>query len=90
MRPEWLWALVPAIVLAGLLWRLRHRSGSWSSVIAPDLLPYLIGDKLEFSHRTRLVALPDWRFQRSPQTQLHPRPFIDLGIGSARSGGAQL
>jgi len=44
MRPEWLWALMPAIVLAGLLWRLRHRSGSWSSVIAPDLLPYLIGD----------------------------------------------
>jgi Ca-activated chloride channel family protein len=44
MRPEWLWALLPAIVLAGLLWRLRHRSGSWSSVIAPDLLPYLIGD----------------------------------------------
>ncbi|WP_279253120.1 vWA domain-containing protein [Candidatus Seongchinamella marina] len=44
MRPEWLWALMPAIVLAGLLWRLRYRSGSWSSVIAPDLLPYLIGD----------------------------------------------
>ena len=44
MRPEWLWALLPAIVMAGLLWRLRHRSGSWSSIIAPDLLPHLIGD----------------------------------------------
>ncbi|MEP4146258.1 MAG: VWA domain-containing protein [Halioglobus sp.] len=44
MRPEWLWALLPAVILAGLLWRLRNRSGSWSAVIAPDLLPYLIGD----------------------------------------------
>ena len=44
MRPEWLWGLVPAIILAVLLWQLRKRSGSWSSVIAPDLLPYLIGE----------------------------------------------
>ncbi|MEP5569658.1 MAG: VWA domain-containing protein [Halioglobus sp.] len=44
MRPEWLWALVPAFILAALLWHLRNRSGSWSSVIAPDLLPYLIGE----------------------------------------------
>ncbi len=44
MRPEWLWALVPAVLLATLLWRLRQRSGSWSSVIDPQLLPYLIGE----------------------------------------------
>ncbi|RLQ22518.1 VWA domain-containing protein [Seongchinamella sediminis] len=43
MRPEWLWALLPALLLAGLLWRRKHRSGSWSSVIDPQLLPYLIG-----------------------------------------------
>ncbi|TDG12197.1 VWA domain-containing protein [Seongchinamella unica] len=44
MRPEWLWAIVPAVFLALLIWRLRQRSGSWSSVIDPRLLPYLIGD----------------------------------------------
>jgi len=45
LRPEWLWALVPAVLLAGLLWRARGKSGSWRSVIAPELLPYLIGQE---------------------------------------------
>lgn len=43
MRPQWLWLLVPAVVLGLLLWRQRGRSGSWSDVIAPELLPYLVG-----------------------------------------------
>ncbi len=44
MRPEWLWALLPAAVFALLLWRQRSSSGSWRSVIAPELLPHLIVD----------------------------------------------
>ena len=43
MRPEWLWALLPALILALLLWRARNRSGGWSEVIAPELLPFLVG-----------------------------------------------
>ena len=45
MRPEWLWALAPALLLTILLWRQRGRSGSWNDVIAPELLPFLVGDK---------------------------------------------
>ena len=44
MRPEWLWALIPAIGLGILLWIARDRSGSWRSVIDAELLPYLIND----------------------------------------------
>ena len=44
MRPEWLWILVPALVLMLLLWRQRGRSGSWNDVIAPELLSHLVGD----------------------------------------------
>lgn len=44
MRPEWLWTLVPALILLMLLWRQRGRSGSWQSVIAPELLRYLVSD----------------------------------------------
>ncbi len=44
MRPEWLWSLVPALVLMLLLWRQRGRSGSWNDVIAPELLSHLVGD----------------------------------------------
>ena len=43
LRPEWLWALLPAVILALLLWRARGQSGNWRSVIAPELLPYLMG-----------------------------------------------
>jgi Ca-activated chloride channel family protein len=42
MRPEWLWALLPAALLSWLLWRQRGRSAGWSAVIAPELLPYLM------------------------------------------------
>ena len=43
LRPEWLWALLPAVILALLLWRALGQSGNWRSVIAPELLPYLMG-----------------------------------------------
>ncbi|MEH6589545.1 MAG: VWA domain-containing protein [Halioglobus sp.] len=43
MRPDWLWALLPAGLLILLLWRQRNRSGGWSDVIAPELLPFLVG-----------------------------------------------
>ena len=42
MRPEWLWSLLPAAILALLLWRHRGRLGSWNQVIAPELLPFLV------------------------------------------------
>jgi len=54
MRPEWLWLLVPTALLALLLWRQHSRSGSWSDVIAPQLLPYLLGEQ-SGSKRTNLL-----------------------------------
>ncbi|MBE9538934.1 MAG: VWA domain-containing protein [Proteobacteria bacterium] len=45
MRPEWLWALLPAAILALLLLYFRGKGGSWSEVIAPELLPYLVGNQ---------------------------------------------
>jgi len=45
MRPEWLWSLVPALILMLLLWRQRSRNGGWSNVIAPELLSHLVGER---------------------------------------------
>ena len=45
MRPEWLWSLVPALILILLLWRQRGRRGGWSDVIAPELLEHLVGER---------------------------------------------
>lgn len=56
MRPEWLWTLLPAALLALLLLYFRGRGGSWSDIIAPDLLPYLIG-KQQASRGPNLLPL---------------------------------
>ncbi len=42
MRPEWLWSLVPALLLAIFLWRHRGRLGSWNQIISAELLPFLV------------------------------------------------
>ncbi|MFG1376878.1 VWA domain-containing protein [Xanthobacter autotrophicus ATCC 700551] len=42
LRPEWLLALLPAAVLAALLWRrLRQGANDWSRVVDPHLLVHL-------------------------------------------------
>ncbi|MFG1336914.1 VWA domain-containing protein [Xanthobacter autotrophicus] len=42
LRPEWLLALVPAVVLTALLWRrLKQGSNDWSRVVDPHLLVHL-------------------------------------------------
>ena len=57
MRPEWLWALAPALLLTLMLWRLRGRGGSWSEVIDPQLLPLLLGGSTSSRRRNLLPLL---------------------------------
>lgn len=54
MRPEWLWALLPAALFAFWLLRARRRSGSWSTVISPALLPHLLGEQVSARRRNYL------------------------------------
>jgi Ca-activated chloride channel homolog len=42
LRPLWLLALVPAILLAVLIWRQTQSAGNWRALIAPELLGYLM------------------------------------------------
>jgi Ca-activated chloride channel family protein len=56
MRPEWLWTLVPAAVLAILLLYVRAKGGSWNDIISPELLPFLVG-KQEASRGPSLLPL---------------------------------
>ncbi|MEH6638186.1 MAG: tetratricopeptide repeat protein [Porticoccaceae bacterium] len=42
LRPWWLLAAVPALLVAFLLHRYRSQSASWSRVISPQLLPWLL------------------------------------------------
>ncbi|MEZ5569246.1 MAG: VWA domain-containing protein [Halioglobus sp.] len=57
LRPEWLLLLLPASALCLLLWRQRQRGGSWSSVIAPELLHYLVTDTATGKRRNYLPLI---------------------------------
>ncbi len=61
MRPEWLLLLVPALALSLLLWKRRQRGGSWQTVIAPELLQYLVTDEAARQRRNFLpLILAGW------------------------------
>jgi Ca-activated chloride channel family protein len=56
MRPEWLWTLVPAALLSIFLVYFRAKGGSWSDIISPQLLPFLVG-KQEASRGPSLLPI---------------------------------
>jgi Ca-activated chloride channel family protein len=58
LRPEWLWALVPATVLAVLLWNGRFRSvgNTWARYVDAHLLSHLSVRGGKKQRRSRLVA----------------------------------
>jgi Ca-activated chloride channel family protein len=82
LRPEWLWALVPAALIVVLLWRQQSATARWRSLIAPHLLDHLVV-RPEGRWRVRpsyllgavlaLAALaaagPSWRREPPPFTQ---------------------
>jgi Ca-activated chloride channel family protein len=45
LRPLWLLALIPALVLSVLLWRQKRKAYQWQQLIAPELLPFLLDGK---------------------------------------------
>lgn len=61
LRPEWLFALFPALIAC---WWLHHRqtqAGSWDNVISPELLPLLL-DRVPVKQRRSLplIATIGW------------------------------
>jgi Ca-activated chloride channel homolog len=61
LRPEWLFALLPALIAC---WWLHHRQkqvGSWDHVISPELLPFLLDSIPEKQRRTLpVIAMIGW------------------------------
>ncbi len=42
LRPDWLWLLLPALILVWLVLRTRTGTGGWADVVASHLLPYVV------------------------------------------------
>ena len=61
LRPWWLLALVPAILLSWRLWRQRVSAGQWQGGIQSELLPFLLDDQgQQTQHRLFIWALVFW------------------------------
>jgi Ca-activated chloride channel family protein len=82
LRPEWLWALLPVVVLALLLARRQSAAVRWRRVIAPHLLEHLVVRPrrrgrvrpvhllaVALALATIAAAGPSWRREPSPFTE---------------------
>lgn len=83
IRPEWLWAFVPAILTWWLLKRRQDRLQGWKRMIAPQLLPHLLVDVSEQGGRIRPLGLLGllWVLGiialSGPSWQREPAPFAE-------------
>lgn len=57
LRPLWLLGLLPALAMALLLWRQSQSARNWGSLIAPELLGYLLDGESNRSRRWLVWAL---------------------------------
>lgn len=57
LRPLWLLALIPALLLIYYLWHLNESVSSWDRAIDKDLLPYLLDTNKSAAERTPLILL---------------------------------
>lgn len=57
LRPLWLFALIPALLLGLALWRQKRSAHQWQHVIAPDLLPFLIDGETTRANRWQIWAM---------------------------------
>jgi Ca-activated chloride channel family protein len=86
LRPQWLWALVPAILIWLGLWRLQDRVAEWKKLIDPHLLEHLLVERGR-RHRLRPIhlTLVLWVLcavaLAGPTWEREPSPFADDQAG---------
>jgi Ca-activated chloride channel family protein len=86
LRPQWLWALVPAFLIWLGLWRLQDRVAEWKKLIDPHLLEHLLVNR---TSRRRLrpihLTLVLWALcavaLAGPTWEREPSPFADDQAG---------
>ncbi len=57
LRPWWLLAIIPAIILCVLLWRQKRRSSAWQNIIDTNLLKHLVEGEISTAFRWQLIGL---------------------------------
>ena len=57
LRPAWLLATIPAILLVGVMWRVNSNVTAWDKAIDKNLLPFLLDRSKNAAQRTPLLML---------------------------------
>ena len=57
LRPAWLLAVIPAILLVGVMWRVNSNVTAWDKAIDKNLLPFLLDRSKNAAQRTPLLML---------------------------------
>ena len=57
LRPVWLLAAIPAILLVGVMWRVNSNVTAWDKAIDKNLLPFLLDKSKNAAQRTPLLML---------------------------------
>jgi Ca-activated chloride channel family protein len=86
LRPQWLWTLVPAVLIWFGLWRLSDQTSAWKKVFDPKLLEHLVvGTKKRRILRPIHLALVLWVLgavaMSGPTWEREPSPFADDTAG---------
>ncbi|WP_438951586.1 VWA domain-containing protein [Porticoccus sp.] len=56
LRPTWLLAILPGLLISWWLYRSQIRRGNWHRVIAPELLPLLMDGSMSHKRRSLIVV----------------------------------
>ncbi len=57
LRPMWLLALIPSVILVFIFWRMNENSSAWDRAIDKELLPFLLDASKSVAERTPLILL---------------------------------
>jgi len=86
LRPQWMWSLVPAVLLWWGLWRGQNRTAEWERFFDPHLLEHLlVGEKKRRVLRPIHLTLVLWILcavaLAGPSWEREPSPFADDQAG---------
>ena len=86
LRSQWLWALVPAVLIWFGLWRLSDQTSAWKKIFDPHLLEHLIvGAKKRRAWRPIHLLVVFWVLcavaMAGPTWEREPSPFADDTAG---------
>ncbi len=100
IRPYWLLAMIPFVVIVILLLKTKLSRGNWASVCDPELLPYLLEDKATTQSRWPLttgtittllliIALTGPTWQHLPSPVFRNDSALVIALSLSRSMNAE-